>query len=142
MDQTNQEHAAEDEADELRVDEVGPHPHAVRFGFLNRPDAGRDPPVVQHRLAKRVPDEEHEEKNQPDDRHVVRLGDDQPEVGVERAEDEEGSEQPHAAVSDHVRCDELPLPERDEQRRDGQDEEPPRIREPVNRFDDETHVSS
>ncbi len=88
-----------------RPSRSGPAPAAIRRSFSTA-------------FADRVPDEEHEQEDQADDRHVVRLGDDQPEVRSRTCRDRRTvratAEQ---AVADRVRRDRLALPDDDDQRR-------------------------
>src|SRR5262249_12122895 len=110
--------------------------------FFNRPLPRRDPPVVQHGLAQRVPDEEDEQEDQADDRHVVGLGHDQAEVRIERAEDEEDREYAEDAVADRVLGDLLALPYDERQPGDREREERLRIRDGVYQSLNKAHVYS
>ncbi len=64
-----------------------------------------------------------EEEDESDDRDVIRLGHNQPEVGVEYPKDEERAEQPQDPVPEEVRGDLLTLPHQHEQRRHREQEE-------------------
>src|SRR5439155_1458850 len=78
----------------------------------NRDEAGDDQSAQDEDREPRI--EKHEQQDQAHDRHVVRLGDDKPEVRIERAEDEERQQRTEHAVAEDVRRDFLPLPENDE----------------------------
>ena len=99
----DQHDRAENQRDQLGVDEVGPHPHAVRLGLLDRPLAFRDALIVEDRLAHRIPGEEHQQEDQADDGHVVGLGDDELEVRIEPAEREEQRQENQQPVPDGFR---------------------------------------
>ena len=84
----------DDEADELDVDEVGPGEDLLRRVLaLDRRATLGDAPVVLVGLAHREPEEEADEKDHADDRHVVGQRRDLVEVGVEvREADPAGDE--------------------------------------------------
>src|SRR5260370_19326481 len=91
---------ARDERDKLRVNKVGPAPDAIRFVLLNWSLSRSYASIVQNALSNRIPNEEHEQENQTDDRDVVGLRDDQPEVRIERAEYEERAERAEQSVAE------------------------------------------
>src|SRR5207248_8243247 len=114
----DQYHRTQDQRDELRVNQIGPNPDTIGFFFLDRSHAGGYPPVVQDAFANRVPDEEHQQEDQADDRDVVGLGDDEFEIGIERTEDEEHGQDAHHAIPNGITDNPLALPDNQNQRDD------------------------
>ena len=138
----DQNHRARDERNQFGVDEIRPDPDAIRFGLLNRPLPRGNPPIVQHAFTNRKPDEEHEQEDEADDRHVVRLRDDEAEIRIEGAEQKEHAEEREQTVADGIGRDRLALPQHEDQRRDREHEEEPRIGDGIHNPFDEAHVYS
>jgi heat shock protein HspQ len=111
----DQHHRAENQRDEFRVHQVRPHPHAIGFLLLDRPLTFRDALVVQHPLANRIPGEEHDQEDQPDDWYVVGFEDDELEVRVEVPEDEEQREETEETVADGLLREHFALPDHEDQ---------------------------
>ena len=77
---------------------------------------GRDPAIVQHGFPDGVPDEEREQENQADNRDVVRLRHDLPEVDIKRPENEEDRQTAEQSVADSVGRDPFALPDDQDER--------------------------
>ena len=123
----NQDDRADNQRDELGVHQVGPHPDAVRLGLFDRTVALRDALIVQHRLAHRIPGKEHQQEDQADDGHVVRLGDDELEVRIEPAERKEQRQEAQHPVPDQLRREDLALPHHEDEGQHHQKEVQPRV---------------
>src|SRR3954467_13669426 len=135
----DQHDRAEDQRDQLGVDQVRPDPDAVGLFLLDRPLPRRDAPVVQHRLADGIPDEEGQQEDQSDDRDIVRLRDDEPEVRIERAENEERREQAEQRETNGVGGDRIALPDHDDESEHREHEEQPRVGNGVDSTLDKAH---
>ena len=72
----------ENQADEFRVNQIGPDEDFVVAVFFHQRKTGGDPGVIDRRPAETNPDADHHAHHHDRDRHVVGLGDDRTKILV------------------------------------------------------------